>query len=432
MLNRLSRWWQRTRRMIQPRRVISAIRAIRSTSARSPSKPRSFTRSVWVVDAGRSLQHRFVPLPDRTPFTAFELYRYLRDTNPDISDAVWTWKRLCQTGFDLHWHGTFTPDQLREAQQMLADLNRRMNSGQSGLDGLLDIIYTSLFTFGASAIEVVWSPQSPRIYDIVPVDVWTIRFQWENDHWQAYQEHPDGIIPLPPHRVIYIALDRDGTNPYGKPMLRALFPVIKVQQQLMEDMSRAMHNAGWARLHVQYKPDERLPNESEEEYQERMEANLAEIRDQMANLGVDQNVVTYDNVNISVVQGSHRFPAFYETQRAIEEQIITGTHMMPILMGRNYGTTETYGTVQYEILNRQVDTINRTIAQLLERIYNLELSLAGSPVQVQVTPKSNRSLDLYKIALAETQQVNNLLRLYQAGLLTAEDARQRAQQLNLE
>jgi hypothetical protein len=103
----------------------------------------------------------------------------------------------------------------------------------------------------------------------------------------------------------------------------------------MEDMSRAIHNAGWARLHVQYKPDLRGTDETEEEYQQRMDSNLEQIREQMSNLGIDQNVVTFDNVDVSVVQGAQRAPTYYDTQRAIEEQIITGTHTMPILLGRN-------------------------------------------------------------------------------------------------
>ena len=43
----------------------------------------------------------YLALPNSTPFEMLRVYRYLRDAIPDVSDAVWTWKRLCQTGFEV-------------------------------------------------------------------------------------------------------------------------------------------------------------------------------------------------------------------------------------------------------------------------------------------------------------------------------------------
>ena len=47
------------------------------------------------------LQGDFIGLPNGTPFYMLDVFRFFRDTIPDISDAVWTWKRLCQTGSDI-------------------------------------------------------------------------------------------------------------------------------------------------------------------------------------------------------------------------------------------------------------------------------------------------------------------------------------------
>ena len=387
------------------------------------TKARHASRRSLVFDTPKYHFQDFIPLPDNVPFQMLEVYRYLRDNVPDLSDAVWTWKRLCNTGFKCVWLDTTSELAKREAQECIEQLNRRMNHGEGGITHLLDILYTSLFTYGASAMEIVFSPRGSQIYDVVPVDVWTVRFRWEDGKWQAYQVLAEETIRLPRERFVYIALDRDGTNPYGRSLFRSLQNVVRIQQRLMEDMSRAMHNAGWARLHVQYKPDPRGVNETEEEYQNRMDANLEEVRNQMSTLGVDQNVVTFDNIGISVVQGAHRSLAFYETQRAIEEQIITGTHTMPILLGRNYGTTETYGTVQYEIMNRQVDTINQTLARVFERIYRLELALHGIRAEFTIQPNSNSTADTLKKSLIETRRINSLIQLFQSGVISKEELR---------
>ena len=47
-------------------------------------------RSAWEWGAGD-----FIGLANDTPFFMLPVYRFLRDAIPDISDAVWTWKRLC-------------------------------------------------------------------------------------------------------------------------------------------------------------------------------------------------------------------------------------------------------------------------------------------------------------------------------------------------
>jgi len=399
----------------------------------SRGKPRTKTRPVLrrslVFNTPNQYLQSFAPLPDNVPFQMLEVYRYLRDNIPDLSDAVWTWKRLCNTGFRLVWSDNVSELLKREAQEVIEKLNRRMNHGEGGLTHLLDIVYTSLFTYGASAMEIVFSPRGSQIYDVVPVDVWTIRFRWEDGDWQAYQVYAEETIRLPRERFVYIALDRDGSNPYGRSLFRSLPFVVRIQQRLMEDMSRAMHNAGWARLHVQYKPEPRGTDETEEEYQNRLDANLEQVRNQMSNLGVDQNVVTFDNIGISVVQGAQRFSAYYETQRAIEEQIITGAHMMPILLGRNYGTTETYGTVQYEIMNRQVDTINQSLARILERIYQLELAMHGIQAEFTVQPHSNSTADTLKKSLIETRRINALLQLLQSGIISKEETRKAVEQI---
>ncbi|MGC8737639.1 MAG: phage portal protein family protein [Candidatus Hydrogenedens sp.] len=400
-----------------------------SSRENSKMRSRSVLRRSLVFNAPNGYLQGFVPLPDNVPFQMLEVYRYLRDNIPDLSDAVWTWKRLCNTGFRLSWSERVSESLKRDGQVIIEQLNRRMNHGEGGLTHLLDILYTSLFTYGASAIEIVFSPRGSQIYDVVPVDVWTVRFRWEDGDWQAYQVYAEEVIRLPRERFVYIALDRDGTNPYGRSLFRSLPFVVRIQQRLMEDMSRAMHNAGWARMHVQYKPEPRGTDETEEEYQSRLDANLEQVRNQMSNLGVDQNVVTFDNIGISVVQGAQRFSAYYETQRAIEEQIITGAHMMPILLGRNYGTTETYGTVQYEIMNRQVDTINQYLARVLERIYRLELSMHGIEAEFTVQPQSNSTADTVKKSLIETRRINTLLQLVQSGIISKEDVRKEVEEI---
>lgn len=359
----------------------------------------------------------YVGLPNETPFEMLRVYRFLRDAIPDISDAIWTWKRLCQTGYEVDFVETSSETAKMRAERLIAGLNGRVNSGDRGMDGLLDIFYTSLFTYGAAAVEIVLSQSRESIWDVVPVDVWTVRFKREGGRVQAYQVVDGQPIKLPMERFIYVGLDREGTNPYGRSMLRSIPFVVKIQQRLLEDMAKATHNAGWNKLHVRYAGEERGRGESVEAYQERMRANLTSLRDKLSGLETDQNLVTYDNVKIALLRGDQQAQVFYDNHKAIEEQVITGMHLMPILLGRNYGTTETYGTAQFEIINRQVEGINRSVQRMLERLYNFELALMWGEATAMVRMRTNRTVDVLKEAQAREKEIGNVLRLREAGVI---------------
>jgi hypothetical protein len=351
-----------------------------------------------------------------------KVYRFLRDAIPDISDAVWTWKRLCQTGFDVDIVSESSDAAERRAKRMLKELDARVNSGDGGMEGLLEIFYTSLFTYGAAAFEIVLTQSRESIFDVVPVDVWSIRFRRENGGLQPYQIHDGQEIKLPKDRFLYVGLDRDGTNPYGRSMLRSIPFVVKIQQRLLEDMAKATHNAGWAKLHVQYTPDGKRRGETQEAYEKRIGANFDQLRDRLNALEADQNLVTYDNVAVDLIRGDQRSQVFYENHKAIEEQVITGTHLMPILLGRNYGTTETYGTAQFEIINRHVESVNRCVQRFLERLYNFELALMWGYAEARVRMRSNRTVDVLKEANARGQEIANAVALRDEGFLTQEAA----------
>lgn len=364
----------------------------------------------------------FVGLSNETPFFMLKVYRFLRDAIPDISDAVWTWKRLCQTGFDVDIESESSSMAERRARRLLKELDGRVNGGDGGMEGLLEIFYTSLFTYGAAAFEIVLTQSRESIFDVVPVDVWAVRFKRENDGLQPYQIHDGKEIRLPKDRFIYVGLDRDGTNPYGRSMLRSIPFVVKIQQRLLEDMAKATHNAGWAKLHVQYAPDAKRRGETQEAYEDRLGKNLEQLRSRLSDLETDQNLVTYDNVAVDLIKGDQRSQVFYENHKAIEEQVITGTHLMPILLGRNYGTTETYGTAQFEIINRHVESVNRCVQNFLERLYNFELALMWGYAEASVRMRSNRTVDVLKEANARGQEIANALALRDEGFLTQEAA----------
>lgn len=366
----------------------------------------------------------FLPLPGQMPFESLRLYRHLRDSVPDLSDAVWTWKRLCQTERRVFVEPLAEGLRREEVLEHLADFERRIHPRGGGLAGLLDLFYASLFTFGAAALEAVPGHARGGIHDVVPVDVWTVRFRQEEAQLSPWQVVAGKEIALPPDFFFYLGLDRDGTNPYGRSMIAALPGLVRIQQDLLSDMAKATRNAGWNKLHVRYHPGDQQEDEENQVYEERVRTHLQTLSEHLRSTAIDQNLITLDNVSVDVLTGNQRNQVFYENHKAVEEQVITGMHMMPVLLGRNYGSTETYGTAQFEVVNRQVQTVNRQVADMLTRIYSLELALAGLDARVRVSLEGNRTVDVLRSAQARRVETDNLLKLLDRGLITEEEARE--------
>ena len=373
-----------------------------------------------VCDRARPrVQHHFTEGPPETAAPdLLRVCRYLRNHYPDVSDAVWTWKRLCLTTPQV----TLSPDCPR-ARRLIEALDARAASGE-GMNQLLDMLYESLFTFGAAAVELVPGRARRGLHDVVPVDVTLLRFTRRENHLIPCRTGPAGEpLPLPPGRILYIGLDRDGSTPYGRPMLSALPHYFRLQWQLFDDMGRAIRNAGWNRLHVRWIEGPERGDDPPAERADRIERNVRLLRDQLASMEPDQNLVSTDNIDVRLLNGERRSPDFYNTQKAVEEQIITGLHMMPVLLGRNYGSTETYGTAQFEVVQRHAATVNRLVAGLLTRVYDTELALAGEPCRARVTLPTGPSADPLKAAEIRRHRAETVLRLLEAGLLSRDEAR---------
>jgi hypothetical protein len=378
--------------------------------AKPLSKPEEFSPFT-------ELSHQYIALPSDMPFEMFRVYRFLRDNFADISDAIWTWKYLCYSGYEVQVNNS------EQAERALAMFGKQVD-----MDGILDRLYTSLFTYGACAMEAVLSNDRSRVAGVVIVDVETVRFRRDPKTYELipYQVIYGESVRLNPHTFFYYGIERDGTNPYGRSILRALPWIIKIQQKLIEDMQKASHNSGYNRLHISYTPEKAQAGEPEGDYENRIRGSFESLKSSLEGIEVDQNILTTDSVKVATIGGQRSGSGqnFYNNLKAIEEQVITGVHLMPILMGRNYGSTETYGTAQYEIINRNVLNINRGVRRLLESLFSLYVTIHHHRLAVKVVIKQNQTVDLLQEMKVETMKLDNILRVLDKKLLDEDQARE--------
>lgn len=407
----------------------SAPRPDREVSARAvfaAGRPRP--RAIPGFGTGRAGDADGLVHPGFDPDWCFPLFRQMRDEIPDVSAGVWAWVRLCSTSQTCTLDGG-TERCREEARAILDRLDRRVfrpnQEKERGVDAIVRCLFLSVFTYGAFCGEAVPLPGRRGVDAFRVVDPATVRFRRaRGGALEPAQIGPGGEIrPLNPATFYYFGLDTDGLSPYGRPPLMALPLVVKIQQQLIEDMARAQHNAGYPSLHFRVKTPQRHARETPQAYARRVDGLLESVRDEIARKGADSNLVTLDTLEVGYIGPSGNAVQWSEPLRAVSEQVVSALRLAPFMIGRNWGTTESWGAAQYRLLTNNARSVQEGARRLAEWIRNLELALRGSPCRAVHHFAPHFHLDAAERARAFQTTANALIRLMEAGVLERESAR---------
>ncbi len=422
MWNPLPRIFRRRSNSHPPSRVLDTV----ADPNQLPTHPLAATSSPF-PPSGTLSEPGMIPVQEPDPSVLYPVLRYLRDRIPDVSAGVWAWVRLCNTPQSLHFDGGSQSD-LHHARQILADLDERIHEfthvkGQ-GMQALVGSFFLSVFTYGAFAGEVVLSNNRKRIDKFYIIDPAMIRFRRTQRERRLlpFQLLPNGTtIQLNPGSFFYYGLDAEGDSPYGRSPLLAVPLIARIQQQMVIDIARASHNAGYPTLHVKYTPGSLRPGESPSAYNERTAREFNEIRDRLREKKPDSNFITFDNIEVDYIGPTGSRTRWQESLQAISEQVISALHLAPFMLGRNWGTTESWGTAQYQLLTNHARTVQENAKRMIEWLRNLELSLHGIPVLCRHEFSPHRKLDELGAARAESVRVKTGLELLDRDILTTEE-----------
>ena len=412
------------RREVAPRSDMHVFEVV-SDTGRLPTKPLSMSLSSH-GPFGYMADPDLIPPPEPDPSVLFPVLRYLRDNIPDVSAGVWAWVRLSNTPQTMRLEGGNTHE-INRAKEVLARLDGRIHEFEhakgQGMESLVAAFFLSIFTYGSFAGEVVVTDDRRAIDKFYIVDPATIRFRRtrHDRHLIPYQLLPNGkTIRLNPGSFYYCGLDAEGDTPYGRSPLLALPLVARVQQQMIVDLARASHNAGFPTLHVKYSPGSPHPNESPSAFNERTSREFTEIRDRLRDKKADSNFVTSDNIEVEYIGAGGMRTRWMESLQAISEQVISALHLAPFMLGRNWGTTESWGTAQYQLLTNHAVTVQESARRMVEWLRNLELSLHGISVVCHHEFKPHRRLDEFAAARAEALKIKTGLELLDRNLISEE------------
>jgi hypothetical protein len=360
-----------------------------------------------------------------------KLYRFLRDNIPVLNSAIWTWTRICASPNYFELKGSDDAKVLENASEVLKNLDRRIyqHSFQKfgGADALLTQFFGSLFTDGAVCGELVLTPSRDRLDKFYFIDPATIRFKLKDDStWDLYQEVEGILVKLNPNSTFYLGLDQDSDDPRGKSILGSIPFLARVEQRLLEDMQKTMHNAGYHRLHIKIKPPERSSGESDETYISKANKYFEDTVEMVRGLSPEDNPITWNDVGIEYIGPSGHISSssyWYINHKALVEDICAGVHLDPFMLGYSYGPTTSWAQFKYELILRNVVSIQRFAKRFMEWIRNIELALWGIPLECEHHFDNRKFFGMLEQRQAEKIHLENIIQKKEAGFITDDQAK---------
>jgi hypothetical protein len=244
---------------------------------------------------------------------------------------------------------------------------------------------------------------------------------------RIYYETPEGKRLLDPENFIYIPLDEDSTDPRGKSILQSIGFVSRLEQKLLDDMQKSQEKAGYNRIHVLIRKPERRMGESENDYHDRANNYFDDTVGLFSGIKPSDSIVTWDDIELKTVGpaggGATVTHSWYLSHRAVVEDVCAGVHLDPFMLGYSYGNTQSWAKFKYELVLRQVVSVQRLAVRFFEWLINKHIALSGVSANVRFNnDRINSAFERYRSLHEETGRAREL---YQAGLLTKEEARER-------
>ena len=344
--------------------------------------------------------------------------------DPDVSQSVWAFQRLCMQGIKIEirdLNGTRIP----EAENLFNYQCRHWNKlSEDGLDGLIDNLHKVGLLYNIMMVEVVVDSKNENTFSgIYIIDPRTIEFKLETrdgvDQWIPYQDQEGNKVDLTKGNVFWVVANPDITTPQGPYLLESAVPAVDYKLQTIRDSSAVLRRQGYpynvfsinkervvASLPASQRNDQKIVKKAIQDAVD-LASTVAVGREPTQDIVVTDDIEVNRNSNSSA-GSSIDTRAWFDT---IDVQMLNGCKTLGFLMNRASGQTESWGTVQMKIITDMVRSFQNKSKRLIEDIgaiwlqlngYQGTLKLTHNPLEYQSEQQKweaqNKKDEHYKIA----------------------------------
>ncbi|MFP5116085.1 hypothetical protein ACSU64_27640 [Bacillaceae bacterium C204] len=341
-----------------------------------------------------------------------ESLKLIRDISPDASMAIWNILRLANNGHELEVekpNGTVDKRATDYLNSLAPNIGKLYGGGT---DQLINVLLLTIYTQGAIALEVELTEDISAVKEFHAVDPSTLDFRRNPDTGEpelVQKQRTGQYKVLNPETVFYYPFDPDVGDPYGRSPILPVLQIVFFQVEVLKDLKKVIHHQGHQRFDIKVLEEaiiDNMPDEIKHQGPEAVKnfvmSYVADVRNQMNQLEADDDFFHTDSVEIDMAGGA--IGQSLDATRVIDiinQQVVTALKQLPILLGRNEGSTETHSTIQWQIYVNGIESIQRGIKRILERAYNVALQVGGFQGRAVITFDSLRTSDRLKDAQAE-------------------------------
>lgn len=318
--------------------------------------------------------------------------------DPDVSQSVWAFQRLCMQGINIEikdLNGNRLPDAELLFEQQCKHWNKL---GEDGLDGLIDNLHRIGLLYNVMMIEAVVGGDN-TFSGIYIIDPRTIEWQLEKrdkvEEWIPYQDQQGNKVDLTKGNVFWVIANPDITKPNGPYLLESAVSAVDYKLQTIRDSSAVLRRQGYPynvfsisrekivnSLPPSQRNDKKAVNEAIERAVE-LASSVAVGREPTQDIVVTDDIEVNRNSNSSA-GSSIDTRAWFDT---IDIQMLNGCKTLGFLMNRASGQTESWGTVQMKIITDMVKSFQQKSKRLIEDIGAIWLQLNGYQGTLKLTHK---------------------------------------------
>ena len=311
--------------------------------------------------------------------------------DPDVSMAVWSFQRLCMQGIEIEIHD-LNGNRLTEAEDLFNLQCKSWNRiGNDGLDGLIDNLHKVGLLYNVMMIEVVVGKNTSdnTFSGIYIIDPRTLEWKLEQrdgvQQWIPYQDNEGNKVDLTKGNIFWVVSNPNITSPNGPFLLESAIPAVDYKLQTIKDSSAVLRRQGYP-YNVYTINKERVVNSLPANQRNNSKevrtaiANAVELaRSVAASRQPTQDIVVTDDItverNTNSSAGSSIDVRAWSAQ--IDIEMLNGCKTLGILMNRNSGSTESWGTVQMKLVADVVKSFQNKSKRLIENVGAMWLQLNG-------------------------------------------------------
>jgi hypothetical protein len=353
-------------------------------------------------------EERYSGYPADTAKRIQDVLRWLVQMDEDASGAVRDLVVLANAGHSIEFVGGARA--VKTAQAEVEAWSETIYPEGGGIDGLINNQIREPIITGASSCE--WYPAKNRksVAGVAVVTANRVRIARnpETQQLEYYQTQTAvGDVLLHPMTHRYLALQTDGDNPQGVPLLISSLEALERKGKLLNAQQRVIEAMSKIALVSASIPEPEpaifnLTSKGDPKYQEALGQFFAQVAD-LITAGSERGLyLAPTGAEIKLTNVAKSGDGSGEIIESNDRRVWTALRTLPFMRGRMDSTTQALAQIVYPILEAEAASLQMLVAKQLEFGINLHLRLRGIPARAWV--RFNQAKSPFAKDAAETMK----------------------------